>query len=62
MQKKQECKKAENARSISKLMQKRGRNAKKGRKYTFNFEISTKKSKKKNRNAKKQKMHVRFQN
>ena len=36
-------KKAENARSISKLMQKKGINAKKGRKYIFNFEIHTKK-------------------
>ena len=42
--KKQKCKKkAENARSISKLMQKKGINAKKGRKYIFNFEIHTKK-------------------
>ena len=36
-------KKAENARSISKLMQKKDINAKKGRKYIFNFEIHTKK-------------------
>ena len=36
-------KKADNARSISKLTQKKGINAKKGRKYIFNFEIHAKK-------------------
>ena len=45
--KRKKCKKkAENARSISKLMQKRVEIQKKGRKYIFNFEIHTKKNQK----------------
>ena len=39
-------KKAEIARSISKLMQKRAKMQKKDRKYIFNFEIHTKKNQK----------------
>ena len=38
-------KKAENVHSISKLMQKRAKMQKKGRKYIYNFEIHLKKSK-----------------
>ena len=42
-------KKAENARSISKLMQKRAEMQKKGRKFILDFDIHTKKSKMDNR-------------